>query len=212
MEHFGEYLPGILLAYGATLLGLLSPGPNMLAVMGTSMRVGRPAGRALALGIGSGALIWSSLAWAGLATVLTLYASVMVFIKIAGGGYLLFLAFKAFRSAATARELAIREEKGASGPLDWFRRGLAVQMTNPKAVFAWIAIMSLGLKAHAPWYVGAVVLCGAVTMSFTFHQLFAIAFSTAPAIQFYARARRFIEAGLGTFFCFAGYKLMTARI
>ncbi len=212
MEQIGEYLPGILLAYGATLLGILSPGPNMLAVMATSMRVGRPAGRALALGIGSGALIWSTLAWAGLATVLTLYASVMIFIKIAGGGYLLFLAFKAFRSAARTRELAIREEQGPAGSLGFFKRGLAVQMTNPKAVFAWIAIMSLGLKAGAPWWVGAIVLSGAVSMSFVLHQLFAVAFSTAPAIRFYIGARRWIEAGLGTFFCFAGYKLLTAKV
>lgn len=44
MENISPYLPGILLAYGVTLVGLSSPGPNILAVMGTSMGEGRRSG------------------------------------------------------------------------------------------------------------------------------------------------------------------------
>ena len=35
MEQFFSYLPGILLAYTAVLLALMSPGPNVMAVIGT---------------------------------------------------------------------------------------------------------------------------------------------------------------------------------
>ena len=45
------YLTGILLAYGAFGLGILSPGPNILAVIGTSMSTDRKSGMALAFGI-----------------------------------------------------------------------------------------------------------------------------------------------------------------
>ena len=41
MEQFFGYLPGILLAYTAVLLALMSPGPNVMAVIGTSMSIGR---------------------------------------------------------------------------------------------------------------------------------------------------------------------------
>lgn len=41
MQEFTLYLPGILLAYAAFLLAIASPGPNILAVIGTSMGVGR---------------------------------------------------------------------------------------------------------------------------------------------------------------------------
>ena len=48
MSELSLYLPGILLAYSAFLLAIASPGPNILAVIGTSMAVGRPSGVVLA--------------------------------------------------------------------------------------------------------------------------------------------------------------------
>ena len=51
VPYLPEYLPGIGLSYAAFLLSGLSPGPNILAVMGTSMGAGRKAETVLALGI-----------------------------------------------------------------------------------------------------------------------------------------------------------------
>jgi amino acid exporter len=39
MTELAIYLPGILLSYSAFLLAIASPGPNVMAVMGTSMAV-----------------------------------------------------------------------------------------------------------------------------------------------------------------------------
>ena len=54
MDSLSLYLPGILLAYGAFFIGIASPGPNVLAVIGTSMSLGRKSGIALALGAAGG--------------------------------------------------------------------------------------------------------------------------------------------------------------
>jgi amino acid exporter len=51
MTELATYIPGILLALSAVLLALMSPGPNILAVIGTSMGAGRKYGVALALGV-----------------------------------------------------------------------------------------------------------------------------------------------------------------
>ncbi|MXN65131.1 LysE family transporter [Stappia sp. GBMRC 2046] len=211
MEYVTAYLPGILLALGATALGLMTPGPNILSVIGTSMSAGRAAGKALAYGIGFGACIWATLAWAGLAGLLTVYASAITALKIAGAAYLLWLAFKAFRSAANPKPLELLETTSTANRNAYFRRGFLVVMTNPKAVLVWIAIMSLGVSADSPWWVGGIIMAVGGSMSIIAHQLYAVAFSTGPMIRFYARARRWIEAGLGTFFCFASYKLLTSR-
>lgn len=56
MENISPYLPGILLSYGAFLLAVASPGPAMLAILGTSMGAGRPAGIGLAMGVVGGSL------------------------------------------------------------------------------------------------------------------------------------------------------------
>jgi hypothetical protein len=85
MDQLSTYLPGILLAYSAFLLGILSPGPNVLAVMGTSMSVGRTSGLALAFGVAFGSLTWATLTVLGLSALLAAYASALTAIKIAGG-------------------------------------------------------------------------------------------------------------------------------
>ena len=211
MESIVHYLPGVLLAYTICALGILSPGPNVLAVMGTSMAEGRQQGKALAWGIASGSFLWALMTWAGLVAVITAYAAVLVAIKIAGGVYLLWLAFKAFRSAAQASEPMAQTFEGVKDARACFVRGLTIQITNPKAAFSWIAIMSLGLEANAPLSVGLAIVFGTTLISVVGHQAYAIVFSTEPMIRAYRRGRRWIQATLGTFFCFASYKLLTAK-
>ncbi len=211
MDQLSNYLPGILIAYGAFMLGIFSPGPNILSIIGTSMGVGRGSGKALAMGIASGSFLWGLLTLFGLTTLLTLYAQVMIAIKIIGAAYLLWLAFKAFRSAASANEMAIKQLNVSGGAWVYYRRGLLIQMTNPKAALTWIAIMSLGVDASAPLWVGASIVAGTTIISVIGHLVYALAFSTMPMVAAYRRARRWIEIGLGTFFCFASYKLLTAK-
>ncbi|NQV82084.1 MAG: LysE family transporter [Alphaproteobacteria bacterium] len=206
-----QYLTGIALAYGAFILGILSPGPNILAIMATSMSTSRRAGKALALGVATGSLLWGSLTMFGLTALIALYASLMTTIKIAGAIYLLWLAFKAFRRAWTAREVVGGAVSLQGGVGRYYRRGLQVQMTNPKAALTWIAIMSLALDQNAPLWVGGTVVVGTAAISILVHLSYALAFSSAPMIAAYRRARRWIDGTLGTFFCFASYKIATTN-
>src|SRR5882762_2042208 len=105
MDQIFLYLPGILLAYSACLLGLTSPGPNVLAVIGTSMSIGRGPGIALAFGVAAGSFCWALLTAGGLTALLAAYASALTVIKVAGGVYLLWLAYKSFRAAASVHGL-----------------------------------------------------------------------------------------------------------
>ncbi len=69
MDQLSAYLPGILIAFCVFAVGMFSPGPNILSIIGTSMGVGRDAGKALALGVASGSFLWSLLTWFALVTV-----------------------------------------------------------------------------------------------------------------------------------------------
>jgi len=205
------YLAGILLAYAVALPGFFSPGPNMMAVIGTAMGAGRPAGSALALGVAAGSQCWGLLGLIGLTALIAAYAWLLTAVKIAGGLYLLWLGLKAFRSAARPGELPAVAQGAGAGRLAWFRRGLTIQMTNPKAALTWIAIISLGLEVDAPTWVGLTIVLGITLVSVCAHLAYAIAFSTPPMVAFYRKARRWIETALGAFFCFAGIKLLTSR-
>ena len=212
MSEISIYLPGIILAYSAYLLAIVSPGPNLLAVIGTSMSVGRRSGMALALGVAVGSFLWALLTAAGLSALLASYAGLLTAIKIIGGFYLLWLAYKAFRSAASAHDIeAVALAGGPRSAFGYFSRGLAIQMTNPKAVLAWIAIISLGLHDNPPVWVAFSIVAGTAILSVIIYSAYALAFSTQLVVRGYRKARRYIQVVLGTFFALAGIRLLASR-
>ncbi|WP_306146025.1 LysE family translocator [Roseibium sp. MMSF_3412] len=212
MDQLSSYLPGILLAYSAFLLGIISPGPNILAVMGTSLSAGRKEGIALATGVAVGSLTWATLTVLGLSAVLATYASALTAIKIAGGFYLLWLAYKSFKAARADSVIAADEPQGERiSRSGYILRGYLIQMTNPKAALSWIAIVALGMQQGAPLWVGAVIIAGTFVLSLLIHVTYAILFSSPAAIRTYAKARRTIQMALGCFFAFAGAKLIFSR-
>jgi threonine/homoserine/homoserine lactone efflux protein len=89
----------VLLAYSIYFLGVASPGPSNLAIMGTAMASGRKPALILSLGIIVGSCFWGVLAAFGLSTVLHHYSSFLFLMKLLAGMYLLWLAFRAARSA-----------------------------------------------------------------------------------------------------------------
>ncbi len=212
MQDFAMYLPGILLAYSAFLLAIASPGPNILAVLGTSMSVGRSSGVALALGVATGSFTWAVLTVAGLSALLSIYASALLAIKVIGGAYLLWLAYKSFKSVVSEYDIEAKELAGGKrSPFGYLKRGYIIQMTNPKAALAWIAIISLGLSDGAPAWVGAAIVAGTFVLSVAIHMLYAVAFSTPVMVRVYGKSRRAIQGVLGTFFAFAGLRLIASR-
>lgn len=212
MQDISLYLPGILLAYSAFLLAIASPGPNILAVIGTSMGVNRPSGMALAVGVASGSFTWALLTVFGLSALLATYASALLAIKIFGGTYLLWLAYKSLKTAASRHDIEAKELAGGHRSLfGYCKRGYIIQMTNPKAALAWIAIISLGLTEGAPVWVGATIVLGTFLLSLIIHILYAVAFSTPAMVRLYGKSRRAIQGVLGTFFAFAGLKLLSSR-
>ena len=81
---------------------------------------------------------------------------------------------------------------------------------NPKAVLAWIAIMSLGLRNDAPSGVLPTIIGGCALLGFLVFGGYAVLFSTAPMIGLYGRLRRWIESGLCALFAVAGLKLLAS--
>lgn len=137
MEDFSLYLPGIILAYSAFLLGIASPGPNILAVIGTSMSLGRKSGIALAFGVAGGSFTWAVLTVIGLSALLEAYSSALIAIKIFGGFYLLWLAYKSFKSATSVQDMQAKQLAGGKrSPVGYMIRGYIIQMTNPKAALS----------------------------------------------------------------------------
>lgn len=201
-------LSGLFVALGILAFGFVSIGPNILAIIGTSMESGRKSGAELALGVGFGSGLWASLTVIGLTSLITAYAGIVFFLKIFGACYLLWLAYKAFRSAASSSDVFQAQAKTGK---NLFLQGVLIQMTNPKAALHWIAIVGLGLGHDAPLWVGVALIICATVISILGHVAYAILFSSPPVISVYRRFRRWIEGALGLFFVFAAYKVATHK-
>jgi threonine/homoserine/homoserine lactone efflux protein len=212
VESFYEYLPGILMSYTAFLLAIATPGPNVLAIMGMSMSHGRKPGMALGLGVAAGSFSWAVLTVFGLTALIAAYAPLLIAIKIVGGLYLIWLGYKSLRSAASKTDLTIPTSAPSQPSLiRCARSGYLIMMTNPKAILAWVAIVSLGMQEGAPWWVGAVIAAGTTFLSTVIHLVYAVLFSTPVMQRGYARCRRTLQATMGTFFSLAGIRLLSSQ-
>ncbi|QPC85622.1 LysE family translocator [Mesorhizobium sp. NBSH29] len=206
-----DHLNQILLVYAAYLIATASPGPSNMAIMGVAMGQGRASAVALALGVFTGSMFWATLAATGISAVLAHYAQALFFIKIAGGFYLIYLAVKSARSALTARLPQPLVSAPTVSKAVFYRRGVFLHLTNPKAVLGWIAIMSLGLGPSAPAYTFPAILAGCGLLGISVFCGYALVFSTVPMVRAYQKSRRWIEGTLAVFFGFAGIRLLLSR-
>lgn len=203
----------IALVYGTYLVATASPGPSNMVIMATAMRDGRLPALVLAAGVITGSLFWAILAATGVSAVLAAYAEALVVIKMVGGVYLLYLAFRTGRSALKPGPGFAKTEPGRSTPpyRRLYRQGILMHIGNPKAILAWIAIMSLGFRQDAPAGTLPVIIGGCAILGVLVFGGYAIVFSTASMIALYARLRRWIEGVLSAVFAVAGLKLLVSQ-
>lgn len=201
----------LLLAYSTYAVGTASPGPSNLAVMATAMNAGRKPALVLALGVVSGSVFWGPLAAFGLSAVLATYSSALIFMKIIGGLYLLWLAAKSAH-AALSRTSALAPEYNAT-QTNYFRtyiRGAAMHLTNPKAIFVWLSIVSLALPAGAQARDALLVVLGCALLGLLVFCGYAMAFSTSGARRVYQSSRRWLEGTLAVLFAYAGIRMLAS--
>jgi threonine/homoserine/homoserine lactone efflux protein len=201
------HLPMILLA---AFVASASPGPATLTIAGTAMN--RGAGRALAVasGVTCGSLCWSIAAALGLGAVMLANVRAFEILRIAGGVYLAFLAFKSARAAFS------REETVASGfvAASWaaaFRKGLALHLTNPKAILFFGALYSMGVPANVSWAHLALLVAAIGAQSALIFHGYALLFSLAVVRNGYRRMRRGFEAAFAVAFGAAAWKILSFR-
>ncbi len=188
-----------------------SPGPATLAIAGTSMNRGRAAGLAIATGITCGSAVWGLAATLGLSAIMIANAWMFEVMRYVGAAYLLFLAFKAMRSAISDKPLL--PLKGEAAPIkQQFVKGMLIHLTNPKAVLGWGAGFTLVAPVGGDFAALFEAYCALLLVSCCVFLGYAVLFSTAGFAQAYTRARRLFEGTFAVLFGFAGFKILTAKL
>ncbi len=121
-----------------SLILVLTPGPNMMYLVSRSLTQGRRAGVISLGGVGVGFLAYLTATNLGLSAVFVAVPELYVAIKLAGAGYLGWLALNALRPGGSSPfEPA---ELSADSSVRLFGMGLLTSLLNPK-----IAVMYLSL-------------------------------------------------------------------
>jgi threonine/homoserine/homoserine lactone efflux protein len=128
----------LLLFIGAGLLLNITPGPDLLYILGRSVSQGRAAGVVSALGIGAGCLIHVAAAALGLSALLLALPHAYDLVRWAGALYLVVLGVRALRSKTGALEVKAL----AQVPLRRaFLQGALTNVLNPKVALFFLAFL-----------------------------------------------------------------------
>lgn len=122
----------------AGLLLNLTPGPDMLYVIGNSLGKGRRAGVVSALGIGAGSIVHTAAAALGLSALMMSSAVAFDVVRLAGAAYLLYLGIRTLGTKAPTLQSG-RAEQGDLAKV--FRQGAITNILNPKVALFFLAFL-----------------------------------------------------------------------
>ncbi|MDE1145471.1 MAG: LysE family transporter [Azospirillaceae bacterium] len=204
-------LVSLLPILAALLLGAMSPGPSFVLVTRTAVTQSRRNGLAAAIGMGVGGLFFGTLALLGLTALLAQVAWLNMALRLAGGLYLLYLAFRIWRGAGAPLTMmaGAAADEPASSLGRAFAVALATQLSNPKTAVAYASIFAALLPASAPSAQLLLVLPPLIFLiEAGWYTVVALAFSLEGPRRAYIKAKRGIDQVTGAVMGALGLRLM----
>ncbi|MBC8209245.1 MAG: LysE family translocator [Desulfobulbaceae bacterium] len=131
----------------ASLLLIITPGPDFLFVLGRGVVDGRGAGLMSAAGVSAGILVHTLAAALGLAVLLSAVPRIFWILKMAGGLYLLvqgLLLIRDRQNGSVGQVLAAADLRAC------FVQGLVSNVCNPKVAFFFIAFLPQFVMVDIP--------------------------------------------------------------
>ena len=127
----------LLLFVGAGLLLNITPGPDVLYIVGRSLSQGRLAGVVSALGIAAGCLFHIAAGALGLSALMLALPLAYDIVRYAGAAYLVWLGVRAFRAVPLGHVQALQPV--SLGRI--FRQGMVTNVLNPKVAIFFLAFL-----------------------------------------------------------------------
>ena len=192
------------------LLGI-TPGPDNIFVLLQSASHGRRAGMLVVLGLCGGLVVHTTAIALGLAAVFAASETAFVVLKFAGAAYLAYLAWQALRApvaqSADAPAPALR-------PLQLFGRGVAMNLSNPKVVFFFLAFLPQFVDATrgaVAWQLAQLGGLFIVATLLSFGAISYFAASVGARLRRSVRAQRWMNRVAGTVFAGLALRLALAE-
>lgn len=121
----------------ATFVLLITPGPSVALVTSQAMRYGPRAALLTVTGDALGSVVHIVVATIGFQFLIAMASSVLPWLQVAGGGYILYLAYQSFQATY---EVHAVEGKASDGSFEALFSGFIACVSNPKAIVFFAAL------------------------------------------------------------------------
>jgi len=123
----------------ATFVYAVSPGPGLFAVLAISTRFGPIPAIWLSLGHTIGDIVYVALAMLALNALAELISGSMLYVKIFGASYLIYIGYQQFRS----KGISFEKSNDKKSIFKLFVAGFVVGVTNPKTIIFYLSFLPI---------------------------------------------------------------------
>lgn len=193
----------------AVLIGAVSPGPSFVLVSRIAVSRSRQAGLAAAFGMGTGSVIFATLALFGLSALLMQVEWLYLALKVAGGLYLIYIGIRIWRGAAQDLALdAPASPAGASVARNyWF--ALGTQLSNPKTAIFYGSIFAALLPAQPALWLLLALPPAVFVIEAGWYTVVTLAFSSNRPRALYLGSKLWIDRVAGAVIGALGARLVS---
>jgi len=198
------------LAFAVVLV--LIPGPDFAVVTKNTLVGGRRRGRWTALGVSSSNLVQGTAAAFGLSALIVRIEPLFEAVKWAGVCYLAYLGAQAIRSAVRGRYPAPDEATETSHGLAGWRQGFISNVTNPKVLVFYLAVLPQFLAPGAGLGWLLVLAWSHAVLSLGYLLVLVTGLHGARRLLMRRKVRRGLDATTGAVLLGFSAKLATAHV
>jgi len=127
----------------------VTPGPDMLYVIGRSTAQGLRAGIVAALGVGAGIFVHIAATALGLSAILAASAEAFALIKLMGAAYLVYVGISLLRTSSTPFDSAAATRLVPASLRGVFMQGFLTNVLNPKVALFFLAFLPQFVESDA---------------------------------------------------------------
>lgn len=192
-----------------TLIAMITPGPDMLFVLGCGMRGGPRAGLLATAGVATSEAIHVAVAAAGLAALFATVPVAFTVVRVAGAAYLIYLGVQTLRRRKGAEHQLAATGAGVTDRRAYLN-GLVTNLLNPKMVTFTIAFLPqfIDPSLGAVWLQFAVLGTLLIALEFLVDGTVGVlAGRLSTWLRTNHNARRTLDRATGTLFIALGLRL-----
>ena len=199
--------------FTAAFLLNISPGPDMVFILGQTAKSGVKAGFSAMFGIWTGAFVHVLLAALGLSAILAASAVAFSTVKYIGAAYLVWLGIQALRSRGDTH-LSPKSNSTSNEAAKIYRQGVMVATLNPKVAVFFLAFLPQFAEAGAGPVGAQLFLHGTliiVVAAFVEPPLILLGGKLTDYLNENLHVSRWLDRGLGALFVGLGLKLAASE-